>query len=114
MTEVAHAERQERLAKFVEEYSALLRESLERQMYCVDRGTAGKIERFAQQLAERRSSPREIIEIHTASLTSVVKDSGFDRGRAYGEEARMLLFEVMGQVINQYRRLVSHGAEPRG
>lgn len=85
-------------------YEGFLDAALEQRIYKSDRAliSAG-IREFTMELARYGAGPREIVEIHSTALERRLKNQNELKSQAYLEEARLLLLETMGSLVQTYR-----------
>ncbi|RYZ60553.1 MAG: response regulator [Proteobacteria bacterium] len=85
-------------------YEGFLDAALEQRIYKSDRAliSAG-IRDFTMELARYSAGPREIVEIHSTALERRLKNQNELKSQAYLEEARLLLLETMGSLVQTYR-----------
>lgn len=88
----------------ISRYEAFLDASLEQRIYRQERTpiTEG-VRSFTSELARFGAGPREIVEIHSVALERRLKGQNEAKSQAYLEEARLLLLETMGSMVQTYR-----------
>lgn len=85
-------------------YGRLLEQSLEAQALRVDYDIPGQLRRLAETMGFLRAGPRDVTEVHTEVLAVKSKDVSSARARAFVEEGRFLVLELMGHMVSFYRR----------
>lgn len=91
-------------ADLIMRYEGFLDASLEQRIYRQERGDISEgVRAFTAELARFGAGPREIVEIHSAALEHRLKGQNEARAQAYLEEARLLLLETMGSMVQTYR-----------
>jgi len=58
---------------------------------------------FANQLGILKSSPRDLVEIHSVVLKKKLADSSSSLPQFYLEEGRLMVFETLGYLTSFYR-----------
>lgn len=94
----------------VEQYGAALELMLEQRAYRgVEHDVPEKMRALAERLGRMRSGPRDVIEIHSAALFAKTRIGTPQKAQVYLEEGRVLLLQLMGQLITFYRRYYPGG-----
>ena len=83
-----------------ERYYRLLILFVEQKIYRVENELASQAKVLIEQLGYLQATPKDLIELHTASL----KKSPPQKNKAYLVEGRYLLLELMGRLVAYYRR----------
>lgn len=86
-------------------YTALLDLALEERTVRVESRLGEELSAFADRIGLLGGGPRDLIDIHKASITSRLHGQSLRRARAYVEEGRLLLLQVMGYLVTFYRNL---------
>ena len=60
---------------------------------------------IADHLGALGAGPRDVVDLHKAAMASRLKDRSPRQNRAYVEEGRLLLVQLMGYLVSYYRRL---------
>jgi PAS fold len=95
-----------------QQYSVLLDAILEKRLFKVERETTGQALQIAQQLARQMAGPRELIRIHAQTMEEKQQPHiPVQRQKAYFEEGRLLLIEVMGYLTTFYRDMIVRNFE---
>jgi len=90
---------------FVREYSELLELAIEQRVINVDHNLSDKLRKLSEELAFLRVGPRDVIDIHTNALKiKTGKDTNQQKANVYYTEARLLVLELMGNLVSCYRR----------
>jgi DNA-binding NarL/FixJ family response regulator len=96
-------------AELTRRYAELLGLAMARRVFKQDPSElATKLRAFTGELARIKSGPREIVDIHSATLERVLAAESDVKGQAHLEEGRLLLLETMGAMIREYRRASLH------
>lgn len=73
----------------------------------------GAVSRSLRQIAailgEHGAGPRDVVEIHSAALRDKLRHTPSRRGRAYVDEARLMVLELMGHLACHYRDARNRG-----
>ncbi len=90
-------------AEFVERYAAVLSEAIKNAGRRPGDRATERIRDMVSDLAFLRASARDILDIHTMALTGVAPLASARRAAVVREESRVLLLELMGYLMNDYR-----------
>ncbi|MCU0625868.1 MAG: PAS domain-containing protein [Gemmatimonadaceae bacterium] len=91
------------LAELEPTYLALLDMAVEQRAYRVEYATSDRVRQLADALGAARARARDVVELHRAALRHRAGGAGEPRAEAYLEEGRLLLLQLMGQVLTFYR-----------
>ena len=94
----------DRFAGLVEEYAGLLDRALERRAYRIEDRLSDALRSLAEQIGFVRGGPRDVVELHTAALRSRIEGAHPKKSRAYVDEGRVAILELMGHLVAYYRR----------
>lgn len=97
------ARRAQLLAEMEPAYLALLDLAVEQRAYRVEYATTDRLRQLADALGASRVRARDVVELHRAALRHRALGGGDARAEAYLEEGRLLLLQLMGQVLTYYR-----------
>jgi hypothetical protein len=61
------------------------------------------LQNIADELGLLRAGPRDIIEIHNFAIRALFEKYNLPRRQVYLEEGRLLLLEMMGDLVKYYR-----------
>jgi PAS domain-containing protein len=89
-------------------YAQVLDLALDQRAYKTDHGLRERLREVGEQLSLLGAGPRDVIELHTVVLRRKVAGAASERAQAYLEEGRMLVLELMGNLVSLYR-LYSQG-----
>ena len=90
--------------EMVQRYSLLMNQALEKRAYKVDFDISDGLRDMGENLGMLKALPRDVVEIHTSALSVKHKQSSPQRFKAYAEEGRFMLIEMMGYLTTYYRR----------
>ena len=85
-------------------YYLLLERFVEQKIYKVEYELAGEINILIEQLGYLQATSRDLIEVHSNTLKQKQASSSKKGHKAYIMEGRYLLIELMGRLVNYYRR----------
>ena len=90
-----------RLARF---FTDIVLDGLQQQAYKVDRNTTGRLRQLTTELAELGAGPRDVIDVYEETL-SLLRQESMPKKRflACVTEGRLLLLELMGNLVAHYR-----------
>lgn len=92
-------------------YDTLLDMLLERQACRLVDDFEARLLRFAERLGMVNAGPRDVVAIHKAAIAAKIAREPAMRTKAYFEEGRLLILQVMGHLASFYRSL-SWGKAP--
>jgi DNA-binding NarL/FixJ family response regulator len=95
----------------VERYAEVLDLVLEERAFRVDHDVPARLRTQADELGFLRAGPRDVVEIHTTAIRWLSRSARAERVRHYLAEGRLLIVELMGDLVSYYRRH-SFGARP--
>lgn len=87
----------------VARYGACLKNTIESQMMEGNDEPARTLRQMAEELEALRAGPRDVTDLHLASLDKLSRSSTQVRARAYAEEGRLVVLQLMGFLAQQYR-----------
>ena len=90
-------------AEIGSEYGVILDQALIQRGYKTENLTAEQVRTMATRLGGLRASPRDVVEIHAQALREKIKSAPPQKARAYIEEGRLLVLELMGHLAAFYR-----------
>jgi hypothetical protein len=94
----------EQFLDLLDRYRELLENAVEERTFKVAQSTLEEdLRGICQSIASLRGNPRDVIEIHIASLKSAMESAPPARSKAYLEEGRILVLELMGFLAGFYR-----------
>lgn len=84
-------------------YEELLDLAIDQRTYKVDHRLSDKLRALSKRLGQLRAGPRDLVEIHSTALKKKLSGASPMRKHAVGEEARLMLLELMGYLTTYYR-----------
>jgi hypothetical protein len=88
----------------VERYAEVLDLVLEERAFRVDHDVPARLRTQADELGFLRAGPRDVVEIHTTAVRRLSRSARAERVRHYLAEGRLLIVELMGDLVSYYRR----------
>jgi PAS domain S-box-containing protein len=83
----------------------LLEQSIEQNIYKVNHGVSEKLRKLAEKLGNFHAGPRDLVQAYVQSIQEKTRDKHDKKARAYTEEGRLLLIELMGYLATYYYNL---------
>jgi len=81
----------------------IINKAVENQMFKVDNSFSTDLTSFANELGHLNLNPRDVIDIYLSALKLKSKKSSPRQMQAYTTEARLVVLEVMGNLVSYYR-----------
>ena len=85
-------------------YGDLLDHSIEKRIYRVEYNISDHLRSLSEDLGFLKAGPRDVIEIHTGVLEEKCRGATPPKTQAYVEEGRIILLELMGDIVMFYRK----------
>lgn len=89
--------------ELVQHYGELLDLALEQRVYKVNYQLSESLRALGDQLGFIKAGPRDVVQIHHAALLKKAANVTVSKSRAYIEEGRLLILELMGNLVSYYR-----------
>jgi DNA-binding response OmpR family regulator len=89
--------------ELVQHYGELLDLALEQRVYKVNYQLSENLRALGDQLGFIKAGPRDVVQIHHAALLKKAANVTVSKSRAYIEEGRLLILELMGNLVSYYR-----------
>jgi len=89
--------------ELVQQYGGILDEALMQKNYKIENNYSIKLIQMADKLGFLRVGPREVVSIHTKALMEKNRDIHYKKAQANIEEGRLLILELMGNLVSFYR-----------
>lgn len=90
-------------AQLLMRYQHALDAAVEQRHYKSTRSASAELSEIARQLDQERAGARDVIELHHRALEHRFHTASPLRARAYLEEGRLLVLELMGRLLTHYR-----------
>ena len=84
-------------------YGELLDQALEQRAYKVEYDISGNLRFVAEQMGFLKARPRDVVKLHSTVLQRKTRDVPSAKARAYLEEGRIMVLELMGYLSSFYR-----------
>ncbi|ACF14816.1 hypothetical protein Ctha_2366 [Chloroherpeton thalassium ATCC 35110] len=88
---------------FVLKMDAIIDKAVENQMFKVENEFSKDLNGFANELGHLNLSPRDVIDIYLSALKLKSKKATPRQMQAYTTEARLVVLELMGNLVSYYR-----------
>lgn len=89
--------------EFKTAYASILGDAFEAKVFKVDHRVGERLRRLAEELGRYRAGPRDVVQIHLEVLQAQMQQETAGRAQAYLEEGRLLVLELMGDLVAFYR-----------
>ncbi|MDB2685622.1 response regulator [Mariniblastus sp.] len=99
-----HERRQDAFVELIHRYEDLIDLALEQRLFKTERDLTCEVRALAERLGFLKSTPRDLVKVHSATLTSKTATAPSRKIQAYREEAQYMLLEIMGHLCSFYRR----------
>ncbi len=90
--------------KLADELGHLLDQALEQRGFRTDLHLSERLRDLADRVGQFGGGPRDVIDLYRAALHGRRRGVASEKGRAYIEEGRLLVLELMGNLVSYYRR----------
>ena len=84
-------------------YGKIVEDALEARIYKVEKKVTPELAHLGERLSRWNSSPRDLVELHSVVIKEKLQMASPLKGRAYLEEGRLLIVELMGYLAAAYR-----------
>jgi len=84
-------------------YGDLMELAVEQRAFRVKHDISGKLQDIAEELGFLQAGPRDVVEIHTSALKNKTGAANQARAQVYIEEGRIMVLQLMGHLVSQYR-----------
>jgi DNA-binding NarL/FixJ family response regulator len=89
--------------QLVQAHGDLLDRSLEQRVYKTEFNVSEDYRSLGERLGYMKAGPRDVIEVHTHAMKQKTGRVAPEKARAYMEEGRLRLLEIMGYLASYYR-----------
>jgi PAS domain S-box-containing protein len=89
--------------KLTGQYGHLVDLAMEQRAFRVEHDLSDRLRSMAEQLGFLRASPRDVVKLHSVVLQEKSSLVNPLKARAYVEEGRLLVLELMGYLVSYYR-----------
>ena len=90
--------------EFTEKFEQVLKLHIENNLYKTDINTGNKLKALATGFGKINAGPKDIVEVYSTVLKSKIDHSNMKASQTYVDEGRFVLLEIMGYLVNYYRR----------
>ncbi len=90
--------------ELVDQYSLIMDHALEKRTYKVKHDISEGLLEMGENLGVLKAMPRDAVEIYASALSKKQGQSTSQKFKAYAEEGRFMLIEMMGYLTAYYRR----------
>jgi len=77
---------------------------MEQQNYKVEHNISERLGAIAEELGSYRAGPRDVVDIHLRAVEDKSHGHTAEQTKAYASEGRLLTLELMGHLVDYYRR----------
>ena len=99
----------ERFKRMKADYRVLLDEALALRIRGNDQADREELQALADRLGTLNAGPRDVIDLHRLTIADIVSDQPPQKARAYIDEGRLVLIQLMGYLASFYRSLTWGG-----
>lgn len=99
--------------EMVKRYGRLVERAVEQQAYRVEHDFSGELVEMASQLGSLRVGPRDIVDMHLRAIEGQIRGVPPARAQCCMLEARLLALELMGHLVDHYRRAIPEPGRTR-
>jgi PAS domain S-box-containing protein len=89
--------------RLIARYSDLVERALEQRVFKVDHNISTELQQLAEELFQLTAAPRDVVELHCASMKKLVPEPSQPRAQGLLEAGRLVIVELMGYVLSAYR-----------
>lgn len=94
----------------IERYERIMEQVVEERAYRVDHQTSESLRRLGELLGTLGAGPRDVVEIHSMALRRKCSGGASIKANAYTAEGRLMVLELMGNLVAYYRSNSIHAA----
>jgi DNA-binding response OmpR family regulator len=102
----------EQYDRLIEQYRVLLDRSMNNRLFHDDEGLGEDVNLFADRLGAMSAGPRDVVELHKEAIAGRIEDQNGAKARAYVDEGRLVMLQLMGHLVSFYRGLSWGHARP--
>lgn len=89
--------------ELVQDYGELLEAALSHRLYKDGLDLPARVRALGDQLGYLKAGPRDVVQVHHAALQCKSRGATPSRVRAYIEEGRLVMLQLMGHLLSHYR-----------
>ena len=94
----------ESFQNILKEYDSILKDAIEERFFRVDKRLHEKLNHLSNNLGFLKAGAKDLMDIHRECIISRINKANVKEQKVTLEESRLLLIELMGNMINYYRR----------
>jgi CheY-like chemotaxis protein len=85
------------------QYAGAICQALENRVTKAQHAVSDTLRVLAERLGSHSAGPRDVVDLHKASITHLSRGANVRQVEAYADEGRLLLLELMGHLVSFYR-----------
>lgn len=93
-----------------QKYAHLLDLAVEQRIYKVEHNLSEPLRSLAMEIGMLKGGPRDVIKLHSVSLSKNTENTTHEKAQSYLEEGRLLVLELMGHLVSHYRSQIGSGS----
>ena len=90
--------------EFAQKFENALKLIIENKLYKTNHNTTNELQTLASEFGTVRAGPKDVVEIYSTVLKRKINNSNLKASQTYLEDGRLMLLEVMGYLVNYYRK----------
>ncbi|MCX6277665.1 MAG: response regulator [Bacteroidetes bacterium] len=94
----------ESFQNILKEYDSILNDAIEERFFRVEQHLHEKLNHLSNNLGFLKAGAKDIMDIHRECIIARINKANMKEQKVVLEESRLLLIELMGNMINYYRR----------
>jgi len=91
-------------AEKVIDYSATVEKAIEQRLYNENYNISDELKKIAEDLGFLKAGPQDVLDIHCEAMRKKFDPKWTKRNKAYNDEGRLMIIELMGFLMIHYRR----------
>ena len=99
----------DRFSELSRDYKSLLDRALVLRVRDAEEEAAARLQALADHLGTLNAGPRDVVDLHRTVIAELVHDQVPQKARAYIDEGRLVLVQLMGYLAAYYRSLTWGG-----
>lgn len=92
--------------QLIEAYGNIIHKSIDSRIYKMEYDPSIELRELADILGFHKANPKEVIELHSDYYSQKIREAHPKRIKIYFEEARIILLQLMGYLVNYYRNRI--------
>ena len=94
--------------EFVSSFETFLDKAIEKRIFQADNNLSTELRTMSEKLGFIKAGPRDVIDIFVVALEKKSTDVNVEKAKAFMEEGRILVIQLMGHLISFYRNYYIH------